>query len=251
MPPADTTQANQGQDASDGETAQQITEEQINAIVNRAVTAQLKRSLSKELGSAIAAALEPIKKDLAAPQPEPKPDTGDKPKTSPEVLALQKQLEDMRSSLRQKDEEATAERKRARDDKAYAEVIAELTGKVRPGTEKMVATLMRAEGRISVSDDGESLLKVRFSPTKGEAEQDQDLRVADAVPHYLKSKDAMVFLPPPSGGAGGDPNRVPSKGKQPPGQQPTRYTEPAVTTDEMDRRAAAALERLGVSVEDL
>jgi hypothetical protein len=208
------------------------------------VDSQIKGALGEALGPALAAAIEPLKASFAAAKPADESASGvDKSKPSPELVAMQKQLADMQAALRAKDEEAAAERKRAREDKAFADLTAELTGKVRPGTEKMVATLLKANGQLVVGDDGNATVKVKTALFKGQAEEEHEFPIADGVGHYLKSKDAALFLPAPSGGAGG--------GRPPPNtttgaKQAPRYDAPAVSDEEKNRRVAERLAALGV-----
>lgn len=258
MPPApDPAKTGQQQQQNPDEPAA-LTEDRVteivNASVNAAVTSQLKRSLGKELATAVAAALEPLKTKLeavpVAPAPPPDDKAPDKSKPDPIVASLQKQLDEMKSALKAKDEEAAAERKAARDEKAFGLLVTELTGKVRPGAERMVATLLKAQGQLVLDDDGNASLKVRTSLAKGSPEQDHEFPIADGVGHYLKTKDAALFLPPPnSGGAGGD-RRVPATPRPQAGQVPT-YATPAVSDEEKARRTVEQLQAQGVSLADL
>lgn len=246
-------QGNGAPNAPQGDDAPKyVTEETFMAELNRAITARFKE-VEKKVEKVVAAAFEPLKTKLEAPSPAaPPPDdkTPDKSKPDPIVASLQKQLDEMKSALKAKDEEAAAERKAARDEKAFGLLVTELTGKVRPGAERMVATLLKAQGQLVIDDEGNTSLKVRTSLAKGSAEQDHEFPIADGVGHYLKTKDAALFLPPPnSGGAGGD-RRVPAAPRPQAGQLPT-YTTPAVSDEEKARRTVEQLQAQGVSLADL
>ncbi len=253
MPNANEAQAKTGQeDSSTAEAEDKFGRDEIVALVNQAVTSQLKRSLSKEITAALTGALEPIKAELAKAKPaaDPAADEQQKGKPNPELVALQKQLADMQAALRAKDEEAATERKKAREDRAFADLTAELTGKVRPGTERMVATLLKAQGNLVLDEEGAVALKVRTSLAKGTAEADHEFPLADGVGHFLKTKDAALFLPPPNpaGGAGETRRVLPNSAN---GKQLPKYDAPALSDDEKARRTAEQLQAMGVNLGDL
>ncbi len=243
--------ADKGTNAADGDSSEQpqpVTEERVAQIVNAAVSSHLKRSLGSAIAAVLSKELEPIKAKLAAPAEEDKA-KDEKPKASPEIVALQKQLADMQAAFKAKDEEVASEKKRARDDRAFSDLVAELTGKVRPGAEKKLARLLRAEGALAFDDDGNPVLKVRTALAKGQSEQDHEFPIADGVGHYLKTKDAALFLPPPNqGGAGGDRRVTPAAtmaGKLP------KYDAPPTSDEEKARRTAELFAAQGVSLGDL
>jgi len=226
MPNANDAPANQGQDGANKGAAGKntdpdqptfVTEETVTQIVNSAVTSQLGRALKKELAPAIAAALEPLKADIAKAHAPPPADDGkakDASKVSPEVTALQKELADMKAALKAKDEEAALERQKARDKESFGQLVTELTGKVKPGTERMVATwLAKGEGlgRFIVAEDGTTTLKVRTKLSATQPEQDHEFPLATGIGHYLKTQEAAHFLPAPNGGAGGSGGSPPKR----------------------------------------
>lgn len=230
MPPP-TTPGDNGQNGADNGDENQptfVTEDRVAAIVNAAVTSHLKRTLDKSVGDAITKALDPIRQKLETPAPAPQPDdkSPDKSKPNPEVAALQKQVSDMQAALKLKDEEAATQRRQAREDKAFTDLVGALTGKVKPGSERTAALVLRAEGRLVVDDDGNASLKVRTSLAKGQPEQDHEFPIADGVGHFLKTKEADLFIPPPNQGGAGGTRR--STGVNTPGSRPNGQPQDAV-----------------------
>lgn len=219
-----------------------VTAEQVAQIVNQAVTSQLGRILPKQLGTAIEAAMKPLHERFAA---QPEPATPDKTEQShrpdPQIVALQKQLADLQAANRASQEEVASERKRAREDGAFSALTRSLSGKVRPGTEDIVATLLRAKGQLVIDDEGRPSLKVHTSLFKGQAEADHEFPIEDGVGHYLKTKDAALFLPPPTGGAGALNQRAPNG---PPRQGP-QYDAAPTSPEEKARRVLEEMATLG------
>lgn len=248
MSNANDPQAQTGNDTqTDAAAPQYVTEEQLGKIVgnivNSAVTSQLGRALPKMLESA----LNPIREQLQARPAEhdPKSDT-DKAKQNPEFVALQKRLNTLESALADKEREVAEERKRSREDKAFADLTQSLVGKVRPGSEQTVAKLLRADGQLVIGDDGAPSLKVRTSLFKGGAEDDHVFPLKDGIDHYLKTKDASLFLPPPNGGAGGTNQQAPNGS---PAHRPgPRYDAPPASPEEKLARVNEELSRLGLGL---
>jgi hypothetical protein len=239
---ADSTSANAGE----GENSPSyVTQDQLAAVVNAAVSSHLKRSLDKSIGSALASALEPFKERLSAPatQPDEKPAKG---APQPEVAALQKQLSDMQARFVAAQEEASNERARAREHKAFADLKSELNGKVRPEALDMAAEwLFHARKRVQVDEEGNALFTIRQAPAKGMPEQDTLYPLSDGVREFLKSKEASLFLPSPGAAKG----QVPQAQRQ---AQPVQrgqaqmYSSPATSEEEKIRRAAESLAANGM-----
>lgn len=220
-----------------------VTAEEIGNIVNSAVTSHLKRSL----GPAIEAAVKPIAEKLAAAVPTPPP-PGDeeggkgKSKSTPEMLAMAKQLDEMKTLLQsERDARANAE-KAARDDRAYASLRQQLEGKVAPGLVDIVAkNLFYVEKKVTVDETGKVTFKTSKAPYPGADPEEQDLPLESGVADFLKSDSAKVFLPAPSAGASSQP--LPKRG---PSSSPTGFdfSKPAKSDEERVARAAEMEARL-------
>lgn len=224
------------------EAPQYVTSDQIAQIVNSAVTSQLGRALKTQLGGAIEAALQPIKEKLATAPPKEQESEASNAKTSPEIAALQKKVKELTEGFALKEQEVIAERTQARQDKAFSALVQSLSGQVRPGTENTVATLLQARKQFIVGENGEPLLRVRTALFKGQAEEDHELPLKDGLAHYLKTKDAELFLPPPTGGAGGQQR---ASGANPGARQIPTYATPATSNEEKARRTVEMLRALG------
>lgn len=227
------------------EAPQYVTTDQIAQIVNSAVTSQLGRALKTQLGGAIEAALQPIKEKLATAPPTTAAEKAERDhKQSPEFVALQKQLAELKTAYTATQEEAARERRKAREDSAFSTLMQSLSGKVKPGTEKIVATLLKAEGRLQIGDDGTPSLRVRTSLLKGQAEDDHDFPIADGVGQYLKTSEAALFLPPPTTTPG---NATP---RQPLGAlntTPIHNGSQPMSREDLLRKTVEDLSRLGVA----
>jgi hypothetical protein len=249
MPNADPAQAKQGEQGADEGADEKVTisSGELSQIVNSAVTAQLKRILAKELAPAVQAAMGPLKQELDALKPkegEPQKPEG---KKHPEMLALEQRLEQMQAALQKAEDEKATERKVAREDRAFSGLVSELTGKVRPGTEKMVATLLKADGRLLIDEEsGNPLLRVRASRIKGMAEEDLDLPITDGLAHYLKTKDAQIFLPSPGNGGAGKEGGVSPAARQSAGGKAPTFDKPPATDEEAAARTLAQFEAMGI-----
>lgn len=223
------------------EAPQYVTADQIAQIVNSAVTSQLGRALKTQLSGAIEAALKPIREQAATAPKEPDAEAPSA-KTNPEIAALQKKVKELTEGFALKEQEVIAERTQARQDKAFSALVQSLSGQVRPGTENTVATLLQARKQFIVAENGEPLLRVRTALFKGQAEEDHELPLKDGLAHYLKTKDAELFLPPPTGGAGGQQR---ASGANPGARQQPTYTTPATSNEEKARRTVEQLRALG------
>lgn len=219
---------------------------EIANLVNSAVTAQLKRALPKALEGVTQTLNEAIKQQLgelklpAKSEDEEPKDKAARP--NPELLDLRQKYEAMQAKL--SDAEAkreTAEKKR-RDDKAYSDLRgALLKGGVRPDMlEDLADLLFHGRKQVQFDDDDQPLLKVKFSRSKGIAEEEQLLPLEAGVTQLLKTPMAGRYLPPPGGASGGNDG----SGKRP-GRAP-KYDGPATTDEERDRRITERLEALGL-----
>lgn len=251
MPNANEPGAQPGQGGADGAQPEYVTADQIGNIVNAAVSSHLKRSLAKEIAGALEQQLAPIKQRLAEAPPPPADDAaagkGGSKAPTPEMQAMQKQLADMQAAMKAAQDEAASEKKKAREEKAYSALKSELTGKVRPEALDAAADLIfHARKRIAVDDDGNVLFNVRSSLGKGLPEEDRQFPLADGVREFLKTQEAALFVPSPSGGNGAQ-KRPTQQQPRAPGAAP-RYDTPAKSQDEMARRALEALAAKGLDL---
>lgn len=222
-----------------------VTADEIGNIVNAAVSSHLKRSL----GTAIETALKPITEKLNAAPPAPVADADEgqrKGKQNPELLAMAKQLEEMKSELKVRDERVAAAEKKTREERAFSELRSSLEGKVRPELLDMVAKhLFVVEGRVEVDENGNPLFKSSRVPYTGADPEELRLPLKAGVEDFLKSDSAKPFLPAPNPGAGSGP--LPKRGPTPQGG--TDFNKPATSDADKARRAAErermALDRLG------
>jgi hypothetical protein len=166
-------------------------------LVNSVVSSHLKRSLGKALDEAIAPLREQFSAQRTTTDAPKSPKGGDE--VSQRIAALEAELSDERKARK-------AEQSKAREDKAYLDLRAELTGKVRPEALDHAVTVLRAHGKVKVSADG----RVSFK----HADADYDLQ--EGVAEWVRSKDASLFVPPPAPSAKKIiPNRPPSGGPVP------------------------------------
>lgn len=229
----------------------------INAIVNSAVTAQLKRALAPKT---LAAALAPLIADVVKPlqdelatlkqAPPATPATGPAPgpapdKPNPELTAVKQQLQEMKDQLAKERDRAAAAETKQRDDAAFGALKTQLSAaKVRPEmVEALAKVLFLADKRVEFDENGKPLLRVRVAPSKGMAEEDQLLTLEDGVKAFVKSKEAEPWLPAPGGAPGTPGQRRPAP--TPGGQPPVNQSQPT-TEEEMRARSIEQMTALGV-----
>jgi hypothetical protein len=182
-----------------------VSKSELTTIVNQAVSSQLKRSLGKSIGEAVEAALAPIKEQLQARTEEPK----DK-QQSPEAIELAKLKEQFQKSEKAR---KTSEH-RAFEERAYNALTSELTasGRVKPEAINVVADLLRARQVLRVGEDGSARYHVS---------DDEHFDLKEGVTsHFLKSKEASMFLVAPGTNPGMRPQPAPF------GSSPTKLSAP-------------------------
>jgi hypothetical protein len=230
--------------AGGGQTPQYVTVEQLNA------------AIGSHLGRALPKALEPFNKQfgdinetlkkLATPKVEPTEEEKNRQRQSdPETLALKNQLEELKQANQREREAREKAEATQRDNAAFAHLRSLVAKSVRPELVDVVAkNLFYAEKVITYDESGKALFKSRRAQYQGGPEEEVATTLEDGVQQYLKTKEAQVFLPPPTS-------------KQPTNnggnRQPTRfdgglpvYDKPATTDQEKVRRAMereAALEK--------
>jgi len=228
--------------AGGGGTAPLFSEEQqaaIGQIVNSAVTSQLKRSLPNAIGEAFKSVnwADTLKLDevldgkfskLLEDMPDDaEPDAGggkSKGKKPAPDDAVARQLKELADKL-ENSEKARAEEARMRQEAETARSMDRATGELRnllqPAVRgELLDLLVRdlsGQKRIKLSENGSATLTVKRAPYKGAPEQDEDLPLGEAVPLWLGSEDAKVFLPAP----GTTQTTTPPKGARAPARPGT------------------------------
>jgi len=244
--------------SKDGQNTDQTGEDSaldVNAIVNSAVTAQLKRALSpqnfaKLIAPVLEAAVKPLGEQIAELKAAPAPAaTGTPPsdanKPNPELTAVKQQLQEMKDQLAKERDRAAAAETRARDDATFGALKSQLAAaKVRPEmVESLAKVLFHADRRVEFDENGKPLMRVRVSPGKGLAEEDQLLTLEDGVKAFVKSKEAEPWLPAPGGPptAPGQQRRSPGVGGHPPTHQGPPANEAEANARTMEQLAALNL----------
>lgn len=202
-------------------------------LVNSAVSAQLKRALPKAIEGIVPSLIEGVTKQLGDKQPPKDPEPTDKPKPSPELVALQRSHEELKTQLQREREAREAAERRQRDDRAFADLRAQLSaGGVRAElVDTWAKVLFHADKRVEFDESGAPLLKVKVSPGKGMPEEEQLFPLSDGVKQLLKTKEAEPYLPPPGGAQSG------TQGRPQTGQRTMpRYDKPATSEEEKARR---------------
>lgn len=215
-----------GQQQQDQTPPAGITPEQVNQMVNAAVTAQLNRLVPKALESAMGPALEKLATSVTEAvsaklpkPPEPPPPGG--AAGNPELTELQKQVKALEATNKQlaasweeSRQAAAAAEERRRNDSARAALSAELAKKVRPeALDFVVGHLFDSRKSVTFDEAGNPLLKVKHRPYPGAPEEESPLPFDKAVTELLKDPSLALFLPAPGGGATGT------------GKQPTARTQ--------------------------
>ena len=269
MANAETTQAQQGQNAAEGDSSSPpMSRDEITALINSAITGHIKRALAPEkIGAIVTPALEsalaPFKEQIAGlAKPAPAPDApapkgkakAESDEPDPRDLALaamEKKFAKLEADHKAARELAAKERRASLEAKAISDLRAELTGKVRPEAVGVVADLLRARNAITIDENGAATMRVRFSPERGLPEEDHDLPFGDALPHFLKTKEAALFVPPPTGGAGrtGRPAPTAPAAGVPPRQGAPSHASPAAPP--IDDLASAFEAQTGESFDSL
>jgi hypothetical protein len=211
----------------------------MGAIVNAAVTSQLKRTLGPALTDAIGGLKlsETIAAEVAKLKPEtPEPKHSDKP--DPKVSALEATVQELKQKLAADAEERKKLVEASRDKDGLAALKSALAPLVRPEALEIAARdLFVAQKRVSFDEQGNPLITVRKAAFAGGTEEDVQMPLSDGVQHWIKTPEGKFFAPAPSGGAqdprgNGAPRRVNTGLDGMP-----RYEGPATTDAEKIRRA--------------
>lgn len=215
-------------DGSGNEESEPFTDAQLKAlgelvgtVANRAATSHQKRAevAAKEQADAINARLEKLSgafEKLQSPPPDDdKPDGGSGRTTVKEVeLRFQKQLQTLQEQLEASEGRyKAAEQLRAATELAHKRSVAmgqfrdAVAGKLNP--DLMPAVEAVYANRVSIAENGDTLLRVRKAPSKGMPEEDMDLPLKEAVPVFVASDELRPYRPT-QGGADGAQRRAPT-----------------------------------------
>jgi hypothetical protein len=211
----------------------------MNEAANAAATAHTKR-LEKTFADKIAAQA-PVVPAAVDPQVAA---VGEKIKADPAMSALQAQIAELTKKNEAAEKARAAAEQKQRDESTFSSLKGLLNG-VKPDLQDAAAKLLfHVDKRVEFDESGNPLFRM-----KKDDGNEVLLPLDSGVEHWLKSKEAMPFLPAPaSGGAAGRGGRAP--GGIPSGRSangmPT-YDKPATTDFEKVSRAkeqAAALEKI-------
>jgi hypothetical protein len=204
-----------GDDDNKPLTAADVTE-LVRVTVNQALSSKLSKAVQTAVTSALTTALptaiEGLKTELGKGKGEGEgnPDPGDgtppKPKKGdPETEALRAQVAKLLAGQKAIEEKAEAATKKARNDRALAQLVAEL-GEVTssPAVAKVVAqNMLLVDNKVDFDDNGEPLLKHTRPAYTGGPMEDVLLSIKDGVSQWAKQEDAAPFIKPPTTQSGG------------------------------------------------
>jgi len=197
-----------------------LTADKVRTIVSGMLKTTVSKAVTDAVGglkSSFEAEFAPLKEMLAKAKTEPtdkpedkQPKAKDAPAVDPRIEAFEKKIAKLEAEHKAATERAAKERARAIELSALGSLSQHLSGKVRPEAVDVVVKLMKADGRIVYDDEGNASMRVPVSLGKGLGFEDQELPIDEAIPHWLKSKEAALFLPAPSEGAGGTKRQAPA-----------------------------------------
>lgn len=238
------------------ETKSPIDPQELTKLVNSAVSSQLKRAMSgvpDMLKKAIAeaqstksdtgdeggeaeteaertarkAAKKAAKAAAAATgggDPDPARKAADEARAAADA-ATQKRLDKLDQELKESRKATAQANRRAAEEKGYASVRTALAKGIPEGAGLNAAIdLLRARNQILIDEEGNAKLKLRAEFEHGLGEEERELALADAVPHYLKTPDAALFMPAPSRAGTRQPPVVRPPQTRPANGQPTGNT---------------------------
>ena len=178
-----------------------------NIAANAAAKSHIARFSEKVLPGVIAAAMKPLLDEIQALKSKPAADSEDskgKGKTSPEMAAVQAQLEDMKTRFAAEQSARTAAENKSRDAAARSALKDALAPHVRPELLGILTdNLIVMKQVVEFDEDGTPLFKSKKPDMYGDLE-DVRLPLKDGVSQYLKSEEAKAFLPSP-GSSGAQP----------------------------------------------
>lgn len=177
------TGSNQEQETTDQPSY--VTKSEFDRVLNSAITNHMKRlNVSKQITDALEQSLTPFKDLLAArtatePAAAQVADKGPSAQ-SPELIAMQRKLETMERSMKEKELLIASRERASREKEAFSKVTSELTALgVRPEGVDHLAKVLRADNKIQVDDDG----LVNFV-----VDEDNVMDLKDGLKTYLDPK---------------------------------------------------------------
>lgn len=222
--------ATQNEAEVDNETVDNTSEadKKLANMVNAAVSSHLKRHLSK-FESSIFELKESFASNQSKAQPAADTSKGTKKKESDDESLAMREVEQLKAELK-------AEKARVKEEQAYASLRNYFSDKVIPERVDIALKLFKADQKVQFRRDGSAFVKhdnAEFDLEEGAAE-------------WLKSKEAMMFLPAPGGVKKGGavqsknlPFKTPAK-VSPSGSQ-DQPTNPAMKT-------LLQLQKLGINI---
>lgn len=180
----------------------------VGNMVNSALTAHFKKPafasmITEAVTGAVKAAM-PKQEAAADGEGEGAPaKTGGR--IDPKVAQLEQQLAQVRAENAENAKRAAETAERARVKEAESTLRTILAGKVRPEAVNFVIDAFKARGAIQFSEDGSPALRLPYSAAKGAKAELVDFDLEDGIGEWLKSSEASIFSPPPSGGGSGAP----------------------------------------------
>lgn len=184
-------------------------------LFGNALNAAIKDHLGRALPKALEGAMVNVASDLgkvldeklasfkppAPADPKPGDKKDDKATPSPELIAMQRQLDDVNKQLKQSQEAAAKIAQDAKDEKTLGTIKKAMTdAKVRPEFVDMLANnWFRVEGKIVVDENNNVLVKARGEPYPGAGEQDITLPLARGLDEFTKSDLGKSFVQAPTG----------------------------------------------------
>lgn len=166
----------------------------VATLVNAAITGHMKRFTEKTLPGLFESALKPIhEKFSAAPAP---PATTVDPKKNPEYAALEQKMNDWEKKANESAQRAVAAESKQREDRAFNEVRANLSGKVLPEFQAIVAAhLFQVQRAVEYEEDGTPVFTMNRKTQFGD--EPVRLPIKDGIEAWLKSDDAKPFIGAP------------------------------------------------------
>lgn len=218
----------------------------VNQIVNAAVTAHLKRFAEKTLPTLLQGALAPITEQLKTAQAAPK--TEEAPaanKPDPQLAAMNAKIAELTKALSDGEAKRVAIETKAREDRAFAELKSNLAGQVRPELVDMLANnLFHMDKLVEIGDDGAITFKGKRELTPGFVE-DVSYPLKAGVEQWLKSEQAKVFLPAPQG------SQAPTVSRGRPVVQANQFGKDADTSKMSDDQKLAYADQQAAQLEAL
>lgn len=167
----------------------------VATLVNAAITGHMKRFTEKTLPGLFESALKPIHDKFSASAPVAPTTTVD-PKKNPEYAALEQKMNDWEKKANESAQRAVAAENKQREDRAFNEVRASLSGKVLPEFQAIVAShLFQVQRAVEFEEDGTPVFTMNRKTQFGD--EPVRLPIKDGIEAWLKSDDAKAFIGAP------------------------------------------------------